>query len=60
MSIGFGSDLEFCSQIDSHPYLPVFRSGVFKLKETFDSEASDKSKMRRINISNKTKDTESR
>jgi len=60
MSIGFGSDLEFCSKIDSHPYLPVFRSGVFKLKESFDSEASDKSKMRRINISNKTKDTESR
>jgi len=53
MSIGFGTDLEFCSKIDTHPYLPVFRNGIIKLRETFESEAKNKSNMKRINISNK-------
>jgi len=53
LSLGFDKDLEYCSQINSLNNLPVFKNNIIKLKETFDSEASEKSKMKRVNISNK-------
>lgn len=49
-SLGFQEDLKLCSEIDSYPYLPVFKNGIIKLKNSFDSEASQKSKMKRVNI----------
>lgn len=54
ISLGFEKDLEYCSQIDSLIHLPTFKNNIIKLKATFDSEATEKSKMKRINISNKT------
>lgn len=53
ISLGFDKDLEYCSNIDSFKSLPTFKNNIIKLKETFDSEATEKSKMKRINISNK-------
>lgn len=53
LSLGFDKDLEYCSQIDTFKNLPTFKNNIIKLKETFDSEATEKSKMKRINISNK-------
>ena len=53
VSLGFEKDLEYCSNIDSFKNLPTFKNNIIKLKETFDSEATEKSKMKRINISNK-------
>jgi 2-phosphosulfolactate phosphatase len=53
LSLGFDKDLEYCSEIDSFKNLPTFKNNIIKLKETFDSEATEKSKMKRINISNK-------
>ncbi len=53
ISLGFDKDLEYCSNIDSFKSLPTFKNNIIKLKETFDSEASEKSKMKRINISSK-------
>jgi len=53
-ALGFDNDLEYCSQMDALNNLPVFKNNIIKLKETFDSEASEKSKMKRVNISNKT------
>ncbi len=48
--IGFEKDLEICSKIDSYPIIPLFRNGVIRLKEQFDSEGDQKSKMKRVNI----------
>lgn len=53
MSLGFDKDLEYCSEIDSFKSIPTFKNNIIKLKETFDAEANEKSKMKRINISNK-------
>lgn len=53
LSLGFDKDLEYCSQINSLNNLPTFKNNIIKLKETFDSEANEKSKMKRVNISNK-------
>ena len=33
--------------------LPQIKNGIIKLKETFELEANAKSKMKRVNISNK-------
>lgn len=52
-TIGFEKDLEFCSKIDSYPYIPIFRNGVIKLKEQFEGESDQKSKMKRVNIGSK-------
>jgi 2-phosphosulfolactate phosphatase len=52
-TLGFEKDLEYCSQIDLLNNLPTFKNNIIKLKEAFDSEASVKSKMKRVNISNK-------
>lgn len=52
-SIGFEKDLEFCSKIDSFPSIPIFRNGVVKLKEQFEGESNQKSKMKRVNIGGK-------
>lgn len=57
-SIGFEKDLEFCSKIDSYPLIPIYRNGVVKLKEQFEGETTQKSKMKRVNISSK--DSESK
>jgi len=55
-SIGFEMDLEFCSKIDSYPHIPIFRNGVVKLKEQFEGETTQKSKMKRVNIGSKESD----
>ncbi|MBV6479929.1 MAG: putative 2-phosphosulfolactate phosphatase [Ignavibacteria bacterium] len=52
-SIGFGKDLEFCSKIDSYPCIPLYKNGVIKLKEQFEGETTQKSKMKRVNIGSK-------
>jgi len=52
-SIGFEKDLEICSKIDSYPSIPIFKNGVVKLKEQFEGESTQRSKMKRVNISNK-------
>ncbi len=52
-SIGFGDDLKYCAELDKLDKLPFYRNGVIKLKETFEQEASEKSKMKRVNISSK-------
>ncbi len=52
-SIGFGGDLKYCAELDKFDKLPFYRNGVIKLKETFEQEASEKSKMKRVNISSK-------
>lgn len=51
-SIGFEKDLEICSKIDSYPSIPIFRNGVVKLKEQFEGESTQRSKMKRVNIGN--------
>lgn len=48
--IGFERDLEISSKLDSYPFIPIFRNGVVKLKEQFEGESSQKSKMKRVNI----------
>lgn len=48
--IGFEKDLEISSRIDSYPFIPMFRNGVVKLKEQFEGESDQKSKMKRVNI----------
>ncbi len=48
--LGFQEDLKLCSEIDSYPHLPVYKNGIIKLKNAFESEASEKSKMKRVNI----------
>lgn len=53
ITLGFEEDLRYCSNIDMFTGLPQIRNGIIKLKETFEFEASTKSKMKRINISNK-------
>ncbi|MBL8007373.1 MAG: 2-phosphosulfolactate phosphatase, partial [Ignavibacteria bacterium] len=52
-SLGFDTDLELCSKIDSYPSIPMFKNGVVKLKEQFEGESDQRSKMKRVNISNK-------
>lgn len=51
-SIGFEKDLEICSRIDSYPSIPIFKNGVVKLKEQFEGESTQRSKMKRVNIGN--------
>ncbi len=53
ISLGFDEDLKYCSNIDMFNGLPQIRNGIIKLKETFESEANVKAKMKRVNISNK-------
>lgn len=53
ISLGFEKDLEYCAQLNKFTELPVFRKGMIKLKNTLENEQSQKSKMKRINISNK-------
>lgn len=48
--LGFEKDLEVSSKIDSYPFIPIFRNGVIKLKEQFEGETNQKSKMKRVNI----------
>lgn len=48
--LGFGSDLEICSKIDSYPFIPMLRNGVIRLKEQFEGESDQKAKMKRVNI----------
>ncbi len=48
--LGFEKDLEISSKLDSYPYIPIFRNGVVKLKEQFEGESSQRSKMKRVNI----------
>ncbi len=52
-SLGFGEDLKYCSELDTFDKLPFYRNGVIKLKETFEAEEKEKSKMKRVNISSK-------
>ena len=55
-SIGFEKILRVCSKIDSYPSIPIFRNGVVKLKEQFEGETTEKSKMKRVNITSKRED----
>lgn len=48
--LGFEKDLELSSKIDSYPFIPIFRNGVIRLKEQFEGETNQKSKMKRVNI----------
>jgi 2-phosphosulfolactate phosphatase len=48
--IGFEKDLEICSKIDSYPIIPLFRNGVIRLKEQFEGDSDQRSKMKRVNI----------
>lgn len=52
-SLGFGDDMKYCSELDVYDKLPFYKNNVIKLKETFEAEATEKSKMKRVNISNK-------
>jgi 2-phosphosulfolactate phosphatase len=52
-SLGFENDLEYCAQLNKFKEIPVFRKGMIKLKDTIENEQTQKSKMKRINISNK-------
>ena len=49
-SIGFDTDLEISSKIDSYPFIPIFRNGVVRFKEQFQDDTDQRSKMKRINI----------
>lgn len=53
VSLGFENDLKYCATLDMFNQLPIYKNGVVKLKETFEKEDSAKSKMKRVNISNK-------
>ena len=48
--IGFEKDLEICSKIDSYPIIPLFRNGVIRLREQFEGDSDQRSKMKRVNI----------
>ena len=48
VSVGFEKDLEFCSKLDSYPFLPLFTKGVIKLKEKIDDETNIKASMKKI------------
>lgn len=52
-TLGFEEDLKYCSNMNMYSGLPQIKNGIIKLKETFEAEASAKSKMKRVNISNK-------
>jgi 2-phosphosulfolactate phosphatase len=49
-SIGFEKDLEYCANIDTHPYLPVFLKGVIKFKENLEAEEINKKSFKRIKL----------
>lgn len=49
-SIGFGTDIDLCSKLDSLPFVPLFRNGVVKMKEVMESEDSAKTKLKRVNL----------
>jgi 2-phosphosulfolactate phosphatase len=53
ISLGFENDLGYCAQLNKINEIPVFRKGMIKLKDTLENEITQKSKMKRINISNK-------
>jgi len=53
MSLGLEKDLAVCSEINSYPCLPLYMDGVIKLKDKMEIESIEKSKMKRIDISNK-------
>lgn len=55
MSLGFEEDLAVCSDINSYSCLPLYMDGVIKLKEKIVIESIEKSKMKKIDISNKEK-----
>ncbi|MDZ4710720.1 MAG: 2-phosphosulfolactate phosphatase [bacterium] len=48
--IGFEKDLDISSKLDSYPFIPLFRNGVVKMKEQFEGESNQRSKMKRVNI----------
>ncbi|MEO8447039.1 MAG: 2-phosphosulfolactate phosphatase [bacterium] len=54
--IGFEKDLDISSKLDSYPFIPLFRNGVVKMKEQFEGESNQRSKMKRINIGVRTED----
>jgi 2-phosphosulfolactate phosphatase len=49
-SLGFGNDLEFCSEIDSYPFIPMFNKGVIKLQENIKAEEINKKTFKRVNL----------
>ena len=53
ISLGFGKDLEICSNINTHPLLPIFGKDVIKLKEQIELETSQRMGMKKINLSGK-------
>ena len=55
-SLGFESDLEFCSQIDSYPVLPIFYKDVIKIKEQIDLEILQRQQMKKINLKDSPQD----
>lgn len=53
ISLGFEEDIVYCSDLDKYKTIPVFKNNIIKLKDKFETEAAEKSKMKRVNISNK-------
>jgi 2-phosphosulfolactate phosphatase len=53
-SLGFESDLEFCSGIDTYPYLPVLNKGLIKLQENIKAEEINKKTFKRVNLKDET------
>jgi len=53
ISLDLKKDLVVCSEINSYPCLPLYKNGVIKLKEKIVIESIEKSKMKKIDISNK-------
>ena len=49
-SLGFEKDLEFCSRVDSYPYLPLFYKGVIKFRENIEQEENNKKNFKKINL----------
>lgn len=47
-SLGFEKDLEFCSNVDSYPYLPMFAKGVIKMKDKIEDETNIKASLKKI------------
>jgi len=49
-SLGFEKDLEFCSKLDTYPFLPVFNKGVIKLRQHIEEEENKKKTFKKINL----------
>ncbi len=50
IEIGFERDLTFCSTVDGLPSIPMYKSGVIKLKEQFEGESTQKSQMKKLSL----------